>query len=222
LASEDPLNLQLDPVQFAAGHAAEETAAPPAPEIAPRSRDETDLQPCPYCGAHVDPDAERCGTCGERLDEEDDRPWDRRSNRLGRRDAEPHRGTLILTLGILSIICSVMWFCSPIGLVLGLTAWIMGQGDMKKLRARLMNPEGEGLTQAGWVCGIIGTILGSLCSLGLLAYIGFIATVVNTAVRQGPPRPAPTIKVAPAPPQKKAQADFVPERLRDYLPGAHC
>ena len=62
---------------------------------------------------------------------------------------QPHRGVLILVLGILSIIV-----CAPVGPF----AWMMGRGDSKKIKAGLMDPEGAGLTTAGMICGIIGTI----------------------------------------------------------------
>jgi len=63
---------------------------------------------------------------------------------------KPHRGTLILVLGILSLVV-----CAP----LGIAAWMMGSGDMKEMDAGTMDPSGRGSTQAGKICGIIGTIL---------------------------------------------------------------
>lgn len=75
--------------------------------------------------------------------------------------AAPHRGVLVLVLGILSIV--VCAFLGPF-------AWIMGQGDMKKIAVGSMDPSGKGLTQAGMICGIIGTVL---LALGLL-YVIFV------------------------------------------------
>ena len=63
---------------------------------------------------------------------------------------KPHRGTLILVLGILSLIV-----CAP----LGIFAWVMGNGDLKQIDAGAMDPSGRPLTNAGRICGIIGTIL---------------------------------------------------------------
>lgn len=68
----------------------------------------------------------------------------------------PHRGVLILVLGILSLVLCAL---------LGPVAWIMGKGDMAEIDAGRMDPEGRGLTQAGMICGIVGTIF---CALGLL------------------------------------------------------
>jgi len=63
---------------------------------------------------------------------------------------KPHRGTLILILGILGLVV-----CGP----LGIAAWIMGSGDLKQMDAGTMDPAGRGTTQAGKICGIIATVL---------------------------------------------------------------
>jgi predicted Zn finger-like uncharacterized protein len=197
--------------------------SPPEPASAPepvRRQSPDDLQPCPYCGERIAANALRCKYCGEVLDEEeedDERPWEESRRRFrGRRDAEPHRGVLILVLGIISIVLAGFVWCSVIGLPLGIAAWVMGQADLRKIRNGSMDPEGEGLTQAGKICGIIGTILDSLCGLGVLLYFGFIFTWFG-AMRNNPGGPF-VAPVPPVPPPKKVPAGFVPERLRDYLP----
>ncbi|MCS7158879.1 MAG: hypothetical protein RMJ19_00265, partial [Gemmatales bacterium] len=63
---------------------------------------------------------------------------------------EPHRGGLILTLAILGLL-----ICGP----LALAAWLMAVSDLQKIRHGTMDKSGYGLTQAGLVVGIIGTIL---------------------------------------------------------------
>jgi predicted Zn finger-like uncharacterized protein len=82
-------------------------------------------------------------------DDYDDEPRPRRKRRRRSR-YEPHRGTTILVLGILSLV--VCAFLGPF-------AWVMGNGDMRKIREGTMDPEGEGTTQAGRICGMISTIL---------------------------------------------------------------
>ena len=67
----------------------------------------------------------------------------------------PHRGALILTFGILGIAC-----CFP----LGIAAWIMGNNDLQQIEAGMMDPSGKGITNAGKICGIVGTILGIFCT----------------------------------------------------------
>src|SRR5262245_2341924 len=79
-----------------------------------------------------------------------------------RRDATPHRGTLILILGILSIV-------TGLGIILGPIAWIMGSTDLKEIRAGRMDREGEGQTNGGMICGIVGTVMGLLTLCGCCA-----------------------------------------------------
>jgi hypothetical protein len=59
-----------------------------------------------------------------------------------------------------SIVC-----CFPFGIA----AWIMGNKDLQKIDAGLMDPTGRGLTNAGKICGIVGTIIGIIgCGAQLL------------------------------------------------------
>jgi hypothetical protein len=76
----------------------------------------------------------------------------------------PHRGPVILTLGILALVGLVIVL--P-GLILGPIAWAMGNGDMALIRAGRMDPEGQGVTSAGQTCGMVATILGLLAVVGL-------------------------------------------------------
>jgi hypothetical protein len=76
---------------------------------------------------------------------------------------KPHRGTLILVLGILGLV-----ICGP----LGIAAWIMGNGDLKEIDAGAMDSSGRGLTNAGRICGMIATILMILGVLIAIAVFG--------------------------------------------------
>lgn len=150
---------------------------------------------CPSCGVAIIEGSTRCRACGEPLDREpisaeDEKPWERSDRGPTRRDSEPHRGTLILTFGILSL---VMFFIAPLGLCLGMAAWIMGQSDLKKIRNNIMDPRGKELTQSGWICGIIGTVINGIISL---CCVGMIGLMVADANRTAQP------KKAPAPPRK--------------------
>lgn len=62
----------------------------------------------------------------------------------------PHRGPLILLLGILG------WFTCPI---LGIVAWAMGSSDLREMQYGRMDPSGQGLTQAGQILGIISSVI---------------------------------------------------------------
>ncbi|MGH7994377.1 MAG: DUF4190 domain-containing protein [Limisphaerales bacterium] len=85
---------------------------------------------------------------------------------------KPHRGTLILVLGILGLVVR-----AP----LAIAAWVMGSGDLKQIDAGTMDPSGRGTTQAGKICGIIGTILLiiGIIVFGILFLIGFAAALAQ-------------------------------------------
>lgn len=186
---------------------------PPSPSP---SRRDGDLRPCPFCGEKIARKATRCTFCDEDMDREgDDRPWERKGRFGVRRDWEPHRGTLILVLGIISLVTVAIGLCWVAGLPLGIAAWVMGHRDMKKMKANLMDPEGKGLTQGGFICGIIGTILNALAGLLCLGYFGFIGFMVHNVNQNPPPRPRP---VPPPPPPKMFEAPGGPLRVQDYLP----
>lgn len=81
---------------------------------------------------------------------------------------EPHRGVLILVFGILGIVvCGIF---API-------AWIMGNGDMAKIRSGAMDPEGEQLTNIGRILGMVGCILMlvGLCGGFLIGIMGVMS-----------------------------------------------
>ena len=79
---------------------------------------------------------------------------------------KPHRGTLILVFGILSLIV-----CAP----LGIAAWIMGNSDLREIDSGHMDPEGRSLTQAGKICGMIACILMALSALVAIVFFVLFA-----------------------------------------------
>ncbi len=113
------------------------------------------------------------------------RPQDSPSSRRARRDAEPSRGTLILTLGIVSIVLPI------IGWIPGIIAIVMGRNDRLKIKSGQMDKNGADVTQAGWICGIIGTCLHTITCLGCGLYItvGFVllASLQSGALKTGVP-----------------------------------
>ena len=81
----------------------------------------------------------------------------------------PGRGSTVLVLGIVSIVGSFLFSCACIGFVigpaLGIPAWIMGAGDLKRIAMGLINPSEAKNTRAGMICGIIGTFFGPVISV---------------------------------------------------------
>jgi hypothetical protein len=146
---------------------------PPAP--LPDGRDSGRAPPrraterCPACGDFVDEFASRCRRCGEWLDGAPPGSWGGRTVE-DRRDVEPHRGGLVLFLGILGLVLGLTFFLIPVAWIPGLAAWIMGQKDLAKIHRGLVESSGFGTTQAGWICGIIATCLWGLPTVACLGW----------------------------------------------------
>jgi hypothetical protein len=103
-------------------------------------------------------------------EEEDDyEPGPVRSPRRRRYSVE-HRGAMILTLGILSLV--ICGFLGPV-------AWVMGNNDLSAMRAGRMDPAGQGLTQAGRILGIIATIWMIVGFVLMCVYFAFFAALAG-------------------------------------------
>jgi predicted RNA-binding Zn-ribbon protein involved in translation (DUF1610 family) len=161
-------------------------------------------RPCPVCGELIDAAAVRCRFCGEDLAEEDERPWERRRRWGVRRDCEPHRAVLILVFGIVSLVIGLL------GLPFGIAAWIMGHQDLKKMSAGAMDPEGRGLTLAGKICGLIGTIFQGFMVVFMVFY--FVAIFAILIPMTAPPPKAATPVAVPPPPVAPAPVPAPGER----------
>ena len=61
---------------------------------------------------------------------------------------KPHRGFVVLSLGILG----ALLFFFPL---FSVTAWVMGNADLREMRQGKMDPSGVGLTRVGQLLGII-------------------------------------------------------------------
>lgn len=83
----------------------------------------------------------------------------------GAAGANHPRATLILVLGILSIPCC--------GLFTGIPAIILGTTAKKEIAASGGTVGGSGAVNAGYICGIIGTVL------------SVIGIILNIALRMG-------------------------------------
>lgn len=124
-------------------------------------------------------------------------PDEQRPKRI-RRDAEPGRGTLILTMGIVSIVLPA------IGWIPGIMAVAMGRSDLKKIKAGQMDRSAGDVTQAGWICGIVGTCLQGITCIGCGIYITFVGVLIASMGKSGAFNKVPNQNkpgmVAPAPP----------------------
>ena len=74
-------------------------------------------------------------------------------------DKRPHRGGLILTLGIVSIVLA----CCPLGgWILGGITMNMAATDVRLMEHGSMQRSGRGMTKTGQVCAIVGVFLATI------------------------------------------------------------
>jgi hypothetical protein len=108
-------------------------------------------------------------------EDEDDRPRRRRRDDddldVRRKPKRPHRGGLVLTLGILSIPSALC--CALIGLILGGITLNLAKQDLADMSAGRMDRSGQGITVAGNICAMVGVVLGIL---NIIAYVVLKAT----------------------------------------------
>jgi predicted Zn finger-like uncharacterized protein len=76
--------------------------------------------------------------------------------RYQRRKQQPHRGSLILTFGILSLL-------GVASFIFGTLAWYWGTQDLNEMYSGKMDMRGEGMTKTGRLLGMIG--IGIQCLL---------------------------------------------------------
>ncbi len=150
--------------------------APLPPLPAPEAKDEDSEIPVP-----------RRRNCGR---QDDSRSWkDAASD-----SPEPHRGVLVMVLGIvgislagLGLMMSFLFICFIVFIVAGgvcsLMAWIMGSGDLKKMAKGAMDRRGRTQTQVGYVCGIIGTILAITPPIVFGAILALILLAAGSGMR---------------------------------------
>lgn len=84
----------------------------------------------------------------------------------GRR-VEPHRGVMILVFGILGLVMCVIF---------GILAWVMGKGDLDKMRRGVMDREGEALTKVGYILGIVSVVLNLV---GILIWVLVVVLAIG-------------------------------------------
>jgi hypothetical protein len=94
---------------------------------------------------------------------------------------------MIRLFGIGSLLCAFVYLV-PIGLGLGVAAWTMGRRDLKKMREGEMDRAGRSATHNGWVCGIAGTILNAIMTLGAVLILALI--IHDTNRTRTPMKPA--------------------------------
>lgn len=77
----------------------------------------------------------------------------------------PHRASTVLVYGILGLIVCQL---------LAIAAWRMGNDDLREMDYGRMDPSGRDLTNAGRVCGMVGT--------GILIFQAAVMLIVFAAM----------------------------------------
>lgn len=129
-----------------------------------------------------------------------DEPMERAPRDFG--GGRPGRGGMLLTFGIISIVSGVLScvssaiiFCFPfnsicgsifflVGLVMGILAWVMASGDLKKINAGVISQSAAGNTKIGMITGIIGTVINLLLILCTCLFTILVFADVLTAPKR--------------------------------------
>lgn len=81
----------------------------------------------------------------------------------------PHRGGLILALGILAFVVAFP--------VLSFLAWTMGANDLREMREGRMDSSGMNMTHAGMVLGMLLSVVTIVGIMGLVFYVLFYVAI---------------------------------------------
>jgi hypothetical protein len=103
----------------------------------------------------------------------EERPWERPGE--VRRDAESHRGQLLVVLGTVSVACGLSAFLllapALFGLPVGAAALAMARRDLRKMRAGLMDCRGIDKTGEGRALAAFGLILNLVAPLAVAGMV---------------------------------------------------
>ena len=88
-------------------------------------------------------------------------PWERPG--YFRLDGEPHRGNFLWWLACASAVCGILammpcwgWIPGVLGIPFGLGSYHLARGDLAKMRAGLMDPNGQVITSDAMKMGRLG------------------------------------------------------------------
>jgi predicted Zn finger-like uncharacterized protein len=135
------------------------------------------LVKCPSCGhvftatqsspprpapvAAAAPQARRSAAADRPQDEDSPRPVPDH-DRADEHPAAPHRGGLILALGILGLMLSCL---PPVGWILGGVAMNLANTDLQEMKDGRLDRSGRSLTETGRTCGVLAVVLASVVVL---------------------------------------------------------
>lgn len=80
-----------------------------------------------------------------------------------------------LILGIASLPCLCCGFCTPLGVILGIVAFILGRSEEAAILRGASSPAGKTMARAGWIMGIVGIALNAIFFALTVLFWGFNA-----------------------------------------------
>ncbi len=154
---------------------------PPAPEpptpshpAPPRYEDDEEDDEewpfCPGCGRRVSWQESDCPHCGEEFEDEEPRhslPTFVDVALPIRRDGEPHRGGLLLTLAVVSAVAGAISGCvlglsALLSIPLGLVVWLLASRDLRRMTDGSVDPQGIRQTRHARSAAMAGVLFGAL------------------------------------------------------------
>jgi len=119
---------------------------------------------CTKCGSQLEEGNHFCPKCGTTISQDNIANPSTSDNNI--KYQEPGRGTIILILGILSIVL--------LGPFVGIPAWVMGNKDLKKIKNGIISLSEKSNTKVGMILGIIGTFISffTIMIIGIAVVVG--------------------------------------------------
>jgi hypothetical protein len=102
---------------------------------------------------------------------------------MGFRPADHPKATTALVLGIVGVAAGVMCY---LPFLLCPFAWAIGRKTVREIDASGGHLGGRGAATAGYILGIVGTVLLAVALLALLVYLAFVVIVIAATEPDGP------------------------------------
>ncbi len=96
---------------------------------------------------------------------------------LERNIMQQGRGTLILVLGIVAVIFSLTG-CCPVGFIVGIVAWSMGNQDLRGIEDGTIDPADRGMISAGKIMGMVSVFVG-IVIFGIFLALGVFGVLLS-------------------------------------------
>ena len=102
-----------------------------------------------------------------------------------------HRGGTVFWLGLIGLLgatvgwlCLLVWMPVPLfALCLSIPAWLMGRNDLRAMKAGAMDNSGWRQTRAGYVMGMIGSLIAGVVSALLIGFVIYAIVVAFSVSR---------------------------------------